>query len=129
MLALIEELALRGHRVTFVTGSELAARLAISGATDGVWDVVGFLDDSASPVATACGYFADGMPELIIYDKTAHTVAAGLAPALTEGSESVCEELVDFLDRFELAFISGRPGLYQLVLARLAGSARQFGTE
>lgn len=132
LLALVEELARRGYRVTFVTGSELAARLAISGATEDGWDVVGFLDDSAAPIATARGYFADDLPDLVIYDKTAHAVAEALEPRATEGNEfgyeEFCDdEFIDFLTRFELVFMPWGPGRYCIVPARLERSAGHCG--
>ncbi|MDO0909729.1 hypothetical protein QQM39_02290 [Streptomyces sp. DT2A-34] len=132
MLALIEELVRRGHRVTWATGSELAARLAISGATEDGWDVVGFLDDSSSPVDVARGYFADDLPDVVIYDKTAHAVAAAIEPRAAGEIELVQDEFVDdefldFLTRFGLAFVSGGPGLYRLVPVCLERSARHQG--
>src|SRR5687767_4817738 len=78
-LAVIEELVRRGYRVTYATSSEVAARLALTEATDGDWDVVGFLDDSVSPISLARGYFADDLPDLVVYDGTAVEVATAAA--------------------------------------------------
>ncbi len=119
-LAVIEELVRRGYRVTYATSSEVAARLALSGATDG-WDVVGFLDDSTSPISLARGYFADDLPDLVVYDSTAVEVARAAADTWDGRGD---EEFVDgpfgeFLTRFGLAFLPEKPGLYRVVPNRV----------
>ncbi|GLZ29010.1 hypothetical protein Lesp02_12000 [Lentzea sp. NBRC 105346] len=75
VLAVVEELVERDYRVTYVTSSEVASRFALSGATDGRWDVVGCLDDTDEPVAVVLGYFEDDVPDLVVHDASAGAVA------------------------------------------------------
>ncbi|SEQ77210.1 hypothetical protein SAMN05216188_10547 [Lentzea xinjiangensis] len=120
-LAVIEELVRRGYRVTYATSSEVAARLALSEATGG-WDVVGFLDDSSSPVSVARGYFADDRPDLVVYDSTASEVARAAAETWDglPDDDFVDASFGEFLSRFGLAFLPEKPSLYRVVPGRVA---------
>jgi hypothetical protein len=120
-LAVIEELVRRGYRVTYATSSEVAARLALSEATEGKWDVVGFLDDSVSPISLARGYFADDLPDLVVYDGTAVEVATAAAETwdVLPDPGFVDAPFCEFLTRFGLAFLSEKPGLYRVVPGRV----------
>ncbi|ANZ42354.1 hypothetical protein BBK82_47010 [Lentzea guizhouensis] len=121
-LAVIEELVRRGYRVTYATSSEVAARLALSDATEGRWDVVGFLDDSSSPISLARGYFADDRPDLVVYDGTAGEVARAAADTWDgrPDDEFVDGPFGEFLTRFGLAFLPEKPSLYRVVPNRVA---------
>ncbi|WP_394621193.1 hypothetical protein JNUCC0626_19505 [Lentzea sp. JNUCC 0626] len=119
-LAVIEELVRRGYRVTYATSSEVAGRLALSEATEGRWDVVGFLDDSSSPISLARGYFAGDLPDLVVYEATAAEVARAAAGT---GEGPPDDDFVDtafgeFLTRFGLMFLPEKPGLYRVVPGR-----------
>lgn len=121
-LAVIEELVRRGYRVTYATSSEVAARLALSDATGGGWDVVGFLDDSVSPISLVRGYFADDLPDLVVYDSTAGEVARAAA----ETWDGLPDEAFldapfgEFLTRLGLAILPEKPSLYRVVPNRVA---------
>lgn len=120
-LAVIEELVRRGYRVTYATSSEVAARLALSEATEGRWDVVGFLDDSVSPISLARGYFADDLPDLVVYDGTAVEVARAAAETWDglPDPDFVDARFGEFLTRFGLAFLPEKPSLYRVVPGRV----------
>lgn len=77
-LAVVEEFVRRGNHVTYVTTSEIAARLSLLGATGEAWSVVGLLDDSMEPAASLRGYFLDDRPDLIVYFANASTTAGML---------------------------------------------------
>ncbi|MFI6099472.1 hypothetical protein ACIA8G_28280 [Lentzea sp. NPDC051213] len=120
-LAVIEELVRRGYRVTYATSSEVAARLALSDATDGRWEVVGFLDDSEAPISLARGYFADDRPDLVVYDGTAIEVARAAAETWDGAGDDgfVDAQFGEFLTRFGLAFLPEKPSLYRVVPNRV----------
>lgn len=75
VLAVVEELVQRGYRVTYVTSAEVASRFALSGVNEEDWDVVGCLDDTEEPVTVVLGYFEDDVPDVVVHDATACTVA------------------------------------------------------
>ncbi|GLY52966.1 hypothetical protein [Lentzea sp. NBRC 102530] len=119
-LAVIEELVRRGYRVTYATSSEVAARLSLSEATGGRWDVVGFLDDSAAPISLARGYFAGDLPDHVVYESTAVEVARAAAGTRDgpPADDFVDTAFGEFLTRFGLAFLLEKPGLYRVVPGR-----------
>jgi len=121
-LAVIEELVRRGYRVTYATSSEVAARLALGGATEGRWEVVGFLDDSVSPISLARGYFAGDRPDLVVYDGTAVEVARAAADTWDgrPDADFLDPPFGEFLTRFGLAFLPEKPALYRVVPNRVA---------
>lgn len=105
-LAVVEELVERGFRVTYVTSTELAARLALSGAVGEHWDVVGCLDDSSDPVAVVFGYFADDLPDTIVHDDSARSVARtcargwGLLTGANRDARLFDDEFDQFVSKF-----------------------------
>lgn len=66
-LAVVEEFVRLGFRVTYVTSTEIASRLALLDPDRESWCAVGFLDDSVEPAATVRGYFDEDQPDLMVY--------------------------------------------------------------
>ncbi|WP_086666090.1 hypothetical protein [Lentzea kentuckyensis] len=77
-LAVVEEFARLGFRVTYVTTAEIASRFVLLGTTADAWTVVGILDEGAEPVATMRGYFSEDRPDLVVYRTNAQKTAAGV---------------------------------------------------
>jgi len=84
----IEELVRRGHRVTYITGADVAYNLTLAGVVGPSWFVVGCLDDSSAPAAVARGFMEEDQPQLVVYDASARATARGFAGGW--GLPSVC---------------------------------------
>ena len=122
LLPALPLLALAATHVAGQTGSPLTVPERTEyRETSRYADVVGFLDDSSSPISLARGYFAGDLPDLVVYDSTAVDVARAAAETWDglPDDDFVDAAFREFLTRFGLAFLPEKPSLYRVVPGRV----------